>query len=125
MVARRRTVPGPKTGDLSHEPETNSGTQPVGKSGFASDQLLSFIERYERITEEIEGLQDDRKEIMSEAKGTGFDTKIMRMIIRERKMDKAELQERDAVLDLYRHGVEVATAARYKKSLAEGGEPQD
>ncbi len=69
---------------------------------FAREALKSFIERIEHVNEEIEALTADRKEIFAEAKGVGFDTKIMREIIRLRKMDTATLQERDALLDLYR-----------------------
>lgn len=71
------------------------------KSGFAKEQLLSFIERVERLEMEKKALADDIKDVYSEAKGQGFDTKIMREIVRLRKMDTADRQERDAILDLY------------------------
>lgn len=73
----------------------------MAKSGFAKDQLLSFIRRVERLEEERAALSADIKEVYSEAKGTGFDTKIMRMVVRLRKMSKADLQEQEAMLDLY------------------------
>lgn len=119
MVARRRTVPqgnAPESGDLSHETKTN---------GFAGETLLQFIERFERISEEITGLTEDRTEIMSEAKGSGYDTKIMRKIIAERKMDKADLQETDAMLDLYRTGIARAEKERFDKSVRDGAGPAD
>ena len=68
---------------------------------FAKDQLKAIIERIERLEEEKKTLADDIKEVYSEAKGTGFDTKIMRQVIRMRKLDKADLQEQEAMLDLY------------------------
>lgn len=71
------------------------------KSGFAKDQLRSFVDRVERLEEERSALTADIREVFSEAKGTGFDTKIMRQVVRMRKLDKADFQEQDAILDLY------------------------
>lgn len=71
------------------------------KTAFAKDQIKAFIDRIERLSEEKKALTDDIKEVFLEAKAVGFDTKIMRMVIALRKMDKADLQEQDAVLDLY------------------------
>ena len=73
----------------------------MAKSGFAKEHLRSFIERIERLEEEKKALADDIREVYSEAKGTGFDTKIMRQVVRLRKLDKADFQEREAMLDLY------------------------
>ncbi len=73
----------------------------MSKSGFAKDQLKSFIDRIERLEEERNALTADIREVYSEAKGTGFDTKIMRQIVRMRKLDKADFQEQEAILDLY------------------------
>ncbi|TWA71884.1 uncharacterized protein (UPF0335 family) [Azospirillum baldaniorum] len=73
--------------------------------GIAADRLRSFVERIERLEEEKRGLQDDVKEVYAEAKGTGFDTKIIRQIIRLRKMDKADRQEQEAILDLYKEAL--------------------
>jgi uncharacterized protein (UPF0335 family) len=73
--------------------------------GIAADRLRSFIERIERLEEEKKGLADDIKEIYAEAKGTGFDTKIMRQIIRLRKMEQADRQEQDALIELYRQAL--------------------
>jgi len=67
----------------------------------AAGQLRAFIERLERIGAERDELGRDLAEIYSEAKGTGFDTKAIRTIIRLRKKDVAERQEEDAILDLY------------------------
>jgi uncharacterized protein (UPF0335 family) len=73
----------------------------VAKSGFAKEHLKSFVERIERLEEEKAALTADIREVYSEAKGQGFDTKIMRQVVTLRKMDKADLQEREAILDLY------------------------
>lgn len=68
----------------------------------AAGQLRAFIERVERLEEEKSQLQEDIKEIFAEMKGTGFDTKAVRTIIRLRKKDQAERQEEEAILDLYK-----------------------
>lgn len=73
----------------------------MSKTAFAKDQLKSFINRIERLNEEREALSADIREVFAEAKGTGFDVKIMRQVIRMRKLDKADFQEQEAMLDLY------------------------
>lgn len=67
----------------------------------AKDSLKSYVERYERLEEEIQALRDDQKEVMGGAKAEGFDTKIIRQIIKIRKMEQAERQEQEALLDVY------------------------
>jgi uncharacterized protein (UPF0335 family) len=79
----------------------NLGERPMTKSGFAAGQLKSFIERVEHLEEEKAALTADIREVYSEAKGMGFDSKIMRQVVRLRRIDKSELQEQEAVLDLY------------------------
>ena len=69
--------------------------------GIAADRLKSFIERIERLEEEKAAIAGDIREVYSEAKSTGFETKIMRQVVRLRKLDKADRQEAEAVLDLY------------------------
>ena len=73
----------------------------MAKSGFAKEHLRSFVERIERLEEEKKAFADDIREIYSEAKGTGFDTKVMRQVVRLRKMESADRQEQEAMLDLY------------------------
>ena len=77
----------------------------VDTGGVAGDQLRQFIERIERLEEEKTALSADIREVYSEAKGQGFDTKIMRQVIRLRKLDTAEAQEQEALLDLYKHAL--------------------
>jgi uncharacterized protein (UPF0335 family) len=67
----------------------------------AAGQLRAFIERIERLEEEKKTIADDIKDVYAEMKGTGFDTKAVRAIIRLRKQDQAERQEAEAILDLY------------------------
>jgi uncharacterized protein (UPF0335 family) len=68
----------------------------------AAGQLRAFVERVERLEEEKKTIADDIKEVFAEMKGTGFDTKAVRAIIRLRKQDQAERQEAEAILDLYK-----------------------
>ncbi|MEM8812095.1 MAG: DUF2312 domain-containing protein [Pseudomonadota bacterium] len=78
--------------------------------GVAADQLRSFVERIERLEEEKQSIADDIKDVYGEAKGTGFDTKVLRQIIRLRKQDAAERQEQEALLDLYMSALGMAPA---------------
>lgn len=71
------------------------------KTNFGKAQLKSLVERIERIEEEKAALAGDIREIYAEAKGNGFDTKIMREVVRLRKMESHEREERDSLLDLY------------------------
>lgn len=70
-------------------------------AGVAQGRLKSFIERIERLEEDKAAIMGDLKEVYAEAKGEGFDTKIMRKVVRLRKQDKAQVQEEEAILDLY------------------------
>ena len=79
-----------------------------GHNSVASGQLRAFIERIERLIEDKEAIQDDIKEVFSEMKGTGFDVKTVRQIIKLRKKDKAERQEEEAILDLYMNALGMA-----------------
>jgi uncharacterized protein (UPF0335 family) len=73
----------------------------MSASDVAKDQLLSIIERIERLEEEKKGISDDIKEVYAEAKGNGFDTKVLRKVISIRRQDAAEREEQDAILELY------------------------
>ncbi len=68
---------------------------------IAAPQLRAIIERIERLEEEKKAIADDIKDVYAEAKANGFDTKILRTVVRLRKQDKAEREEQDAILDLY------------------------
>jgi uncharacterized protein (UPF0335 family) len=67
----------------------------------AQGRLKTIVERIERLEEEKAGIAADIKEIYAEAKGDGFDVKILRKVVRLRKQDKAKRQEEEALLDLY------------------------
>ena len=74
----------------------------------AAGQLRSIIERIEKLEEEKKTLSDDIKDVYAEAKGTGFDTKAIRTIIKQRKQDQAERQEEESILDLYKAALGMA-----------------
>jgi uncharacterized protein (UPF0335 family) len=74
-------------------------------STVAREQLKSIVERIERLEEEKKAIADDIKDVFAEAKANGFDTKVLRQVIRLRKQDLAERQEQDAIRDLYLHAL--------------------
>ena len=73
--------------------------------GISGERLKSFIERIERLEEEKAALAADIKDVFAEAKGNGFDTKIMRQILKLRKMDKDDVDEQETLLDLYKQAL--------------------
>ena len=75
---------------------------------IAADQLRLFIERVERLQEEKKGTADDIRDVYSEAKGQGYDTKTMRAIVRLRKMEKNARDEQEALLDTYKAALGLA-----------------
>lgn len=74
-------------------------SSPIG--GIAADALRQFIERVERLEEEKKALQDDIKDVYSQAKSQGFDTRILRKIVALRRKDRQEREEEEQLLDLY------------------------
>lgn len=80
-------------------------TEPV-----AADQLRSFIERVERLSEEKDAITADIKEIYDEAKGNGFDTKVMRRLVNIRKQDAHERMEFESILELYMNALGMVAA---------------
>lgn len=73
----------------------------INSDSVAQDQIRAFIERIERMEEEKAAIADDIKEIYAEAKGNGFDTVVLRKVVRMRKQDAAERMEQEALLELY------------------------
>ena len=100
--------------------DTRSKSAVLNEGGtVASRQLKSFVERIERLEEEKKGIADDIRDVFAEAKGQGFDTKVMRQVIRLRKKDVAERQEEEALLDLYLHALGMAGPANGDYDAAE------
>ena len=79
--------------------------------GVAGEQLKSFIERIERLEEEKRTLAEDIREVYAEAKGNGFEPKIMRQILKIRRMDKDEHDEQETLLDLYKRALNMLPEA--------------
>ena len=70
-----------------------------------ADELRQFIERFERLEMEKKDIADQQKEVMAEAKGRGYDTRVMRKLVTMRKRDHADLAEEEAVLELYKQAL--------------------
>lgn len=77
-------------------------------SGVARDQIRAFVERVERLNEELKAINDDKKEIFAEAKSLGYDTKALKRVIQLRGQDQSERQEFEAIVDLYLHALGMA-----------------
>jgi uncharacterized protein (UPF0335 family) len=78
-------------------------------SDVAGDQLRAIVERIERIEEEIKELTEGKKEVYLEAKGNGFDVKVLREVIRVRKQDQKERDEQGSLLDVYLQAIKGAS----------------
>ncbi len=79
----------------------------VDIQGTSADRLRSIVERIERLEEEKTALGADISDVYSEAKGAGFDTKVLRQIIRLRKMDQADRREQEEILDVYKRALDL------------------
>ena len=79
-------------------------------------KIRSFVERIENLDTELQELNEQKKEVFSEAKGEGFDVKILKEIIKLRKEDKDERDERDSLLDLYMRAMEQAGPEKVAKA---------
>lgn len=80
-------------------PEINGGDN---AQTVAAGQLRAFIERIERLAEDKQAIADDIKDVYAEAKGTGFDVRAVRELVKLRKQDASERHEREAIVDLYK-----------------------
>jgi uncharacterized protein (UPF0335 family) len=83
-----------------------------GPGEIAGDQLRAIVERIEHVDEEIKELTEAKKEIYQEAKGNGFDVKILREVVRIRKQDQKERDEQETLLDIYLHAIKAAPAVK-------------
>ena len=88
----------------SASPSTN-GAAPAQTGGVSHGQLKSIVERIERLEEEKSAIAADIRDIYAEAKANGFDTKVLRQVMKIRKMDQNERQERESLLDVYLHAL--------------------
>jgi uncharacterized protein (UPF0335 family) len=90
--------------DDNYDPSLDAPT-PRDVGGISGQRLLSFIERVERLNEETAALRADIKEIMKEAKGSGFDVKIIRFLIKIRQQDADDANEFEARVDTYKRAI--------------------
>jgi len=88
------------------------GAGMTNTAGVPGDRICSFVERVERIDEEIKALNEGKKEVFAEANGEGFDVKVLREILRLRKQDKDERDEQESLLDLYLRAMESAGSSQ-------------
>jgi uncharacterized protein (UPF0335 family) len=93
---------------LCRELDQQKGKLIMAEGPVAADQLRLFIERIERLEEEKKALADDVRDVYSEAKANGYDSKIMRMIVRLRRLETHTRQEQDALLETYRSALGLA-----------------
>ncbi len=75
--------------------------------GIAADRLRTFVERIERLEEEKAAITADIREVYAEAKGAGFDARILRQIVRLRRLDQADRREQEAMLELYKRALDL------------------
>ena len=87
-----------------------------GPADIPGDQLRTIVERIERLDEEIKELNEGKREIFAEAKGNGYDIKVLREVIRVRKKDAQERDEQETLLDLYMQAIEAAKPATKAKA---------
>jgi uncharacterized protein (UPF0335 family) len=87
------------------EPGHNSGEDAAQWGNVSAGRLRSLIERIERLEEEKKSLSSDIKDIYAESKSAGFDVKVMRQLIRLRAKEPAEVEEQEALLDVYRRAL--------------------
>lgn len=88
--------------DMSAETHSNSTPDSYRVTG---DELRQFIERLERLDQEKKDIAEQQKEVMAEAKGRGYDTKIMRKVMALRKREPDDIAEEEAILDMYKEAL--------------------
>jgi uncharacterized protein (UPF0335 family) len=102
-MVKARVAVAPEVMEAMASRERQAAEAEVG--GISAERLRSLVERIERLEEERKALGSDIKDIFQEAKSAGFDVKVMRQLIRLRKMEPAEVDEQEALLDVYRRAL--------------------
>lgn len=98
----RTRVPG----QVDIEEFTGTSDENAAKAGgIAAEQLKNFVERMERLREEKQALTDDEREVMAQARASGFDGKTLRTILKMRQMDPSLLEEQELLLAAYRRAI--------------------
>lgn len=94
----------PPASSTARPPKEDAGETAM-VNGISGQRLLSFIERIERVRVDIKAMQADVKEIKAEAKGTGFDVKVINYLIKLREQDKDDREEFDTLVDIYSRAI--------------------
>ena len=95
-------------GSKNENAGTSAETEAKTVQGVSGERLKSFIERVERLEEEKTAIAEDIKDVYSEAKAVGYETKIIRKIVSQRKMDTEKRREEEELLDLYKAAIGMA-----------------
>lgn len=96
------------TSDGKPRPNRASSADPTDAYSVTADELRQFVERWEQLDREKKDITAQQKELMDEAKGRGYDTKVMRKVIMERRRSADELAEENAILEMYREALGMA-----------------
>ncbi len=86
----------------------SDASAPDDSYSVTAEELRQFVERFERLEEEKKEIADQQKEVMAEAKGRGYDTKVLRKIVALRKRDRDDVAEEEAVLKMYKNALGMA-----------------
>src|SRR3954467_7400208 len=97
----------------------NEGVTMTDVAGIAGDRIRSFVERIEQLDTELQELNEQKKEVLAEAKGEGFDVKVLKEIIRLRKQDQDERDEHETLLEVYMRAMDTASPAPVAVAVAE------
>src|SRR4029079_368721 len=89
----------------------NKGDTMSDPVGIAGDRIRSFVERIEQLDSELQALHEQKKEVFAEAKGEGFDVKVLKEIIKLRKQDQDERDKQETLLDVYMRAMDTASPA--------------
>jgi uncharacterized protein (UPF0335 family) len=103
--AARSYGPDPRDQGVLDMPDGSPVSKKVKAGPISADRLKSFVERIEKLEEERKAIGGDIRDVYTEAKGVGYDVKTMRKIISIRKMDAAERDEQEQLLDVYKHAL--------------------
>lgn len=94
---------------MATNPQQTSAPEPDDDAAqwgnVSAERLRSFVERVERLEEEKKALSSDIKDIFAEAKSAGFDVKVLRQLIKERKLEPSEVDQQETLLDVYRRAL--------------------
>lgn len=89
----------------NYDPELDGTDESPVQFTVTAAELRAFVERYERLEEEKKAVADQQKEVMAEAKGRGYDVRVIKKLVAERKREPSDVSEEEAILQLYREAL--------------------